>query len=203
MRLGHAVQDMLGTHAHYAQRGQSLATAALAGARDFVRWAHHPREDAVDAVHASRFYYHAHDADEMMAQEHGHFHVFVTAPDAGANGLAHLVGISMDAQGLPLRLFTTNGWVTGEAWTPAEALREALLGFRLVQTGRLAPVARWITAMVQFYAPVIEDLLRARDAQLQSHPAGIAQAWQDRAWHITSQQLLTDHWQRLQKECEA
>jgi hypothetical protein len=34
--------------------------------------------------------------------------------------LSHLVAISMDTRGMPIRLFTTNRWVTGETWYGAE-----------------------------------------------------------------------------------
>ncbi|MEE8172364.1 MAG: hypothetical protein V3T62_05480, partial [Alphaproteobacteria bacterium] len=38
---------------------------------------------------------------------------------SGDDALSHIIGISMDAKGMPIRLFTTNRWVTGEAWYKA------------------------------------------------------------------------------------
>jgi hypothetical protein len=205
MTPGQAVQDLLHAHAWYAQRGQSLASAALAGARSFVRWLHYPRNDVDDAAHGSRFFYHAHEPHEMLAHEHGHFHVFARLTDRAVNparsGYAHLVGISMDPQGAPLRLFTTNQWVTGEDWFDAVDLASAVQRFRVETPGRLAPVARWLTAMVQCYASDMVRLLVQRDAQLQAFAQRTQQdlhtARNDRSLHILSEQALPDHWNHL------
>lgn len=204
MTSGQAVHDMLQTHAWYAQRGQSLATAALAGARTFVRWAHHPRDDVDDALHGSRFFYHAHEPHEMLAQEHGHFHVFARVGSRTRFGYAHVVGISIDNRGTPLRLFTTNQWVTGEDWFDADALADVVTRFQVHTPGRLAPVARWLTAMVQCYSAPIQHLLVQRDACLKQHALDhqqdLSTARADRRLHILSEQALPDHWQHLQQE---
>jgi hypothetical protein len=204
MSTAQAVHNMLQTHAWYAQRGQSLATAALAGARSFVRWAHHPREDVDDALHGSRFFYHAHEPQEMLAQEHGHFHVFARVGSLARFGYAHLVGISIDNRGTPLRLFTTNQWVTGEDWFDAQALAPVVSRFQVQTPGRLAPVARWLTAMVQCYADAIQHLLVQRDVTLQRHAQAKQQDLntlrEDRSLHILSEQALPNHWQYLQQE---
>ena len=38
------------------------------------------------------------------------------APEDPDDNLSHLAAISMDSAGLPIRLFATNRWVTGEVW---------------------------------------------------------------------------------------
>jgi hypothetical protein len=45
----------------------------------------------------------------------------VAQPNQGGNNdkLSHLIAIAMDASGAPIRLFTTNRWVTGETWYAA------------------------------------------------------------------------------------
>ncbi|MBI5259239.1 MAG: hypothetical protein HY855_22235 [Burkholderiales bacterium] len=188
-----AAAEVLATQLDYAQRGRSLAQAALAGARHFVEWAHYPQDDCVDRRHGARFFYHAHDAAERAPNEHGHFHVFVTHADT----VVHLVGISIDANGLPTRLFTTNGWVTGGAWLDAGAMQPLLAGFSLQAAGRLAPLARWISGMVHLYQAQIAELLHERDLTLaawvrQHAPAGgLAGALQDRAVHIVSQRPVS------------
>lgn len=212
-----AVQDMLSVHAHYAQRGLGLAQAALAGSPRFVRWAHYPHNDVDDVAHGSRFFYHAHEPDEMLPNEHGHFHVFArtgnqrtkhNARDAHryAHLYAHLIGVSIDARGTPLRLFTTNQWVTGEDWAHASDVSRVLQRFQLQTAGRLAPVARWLNGLVQFYAESIQRLLNERDARLQKHAQRhrqtLAQAHADRRLHITSQQHLPHHWQHMQQESQ-
>ncbi|MBK6005201.1 hypothetical protein JJB11_03775 [Ramlibacter ginsenosidimutans] len=181
-----AADEVIAVQWHYASRGRSLAAAALAGAQRFVEWSHHPREDHVDAASGARFYYHAHPAGERAEGEHGHFHLFVPTPGQ-PDAISHLVGISLDARGLPLRLFTTNQWVTGEAWRDAPRMEALIAGFSLRAHGRLAPVARWLTAMVRLYDAEIIQLLHERDRRV----GGRGAALQDRSLHITSQRAVS------------
>jgi hypothetical protein len=77
---------------------------------------------------------------------------------------SHLVAISMDAAGRPLRFFTTNRWVTGETWYPAADVAAMLDRFVL---GPVAPsplLNRWLTALLGLYRPLLAELLVARDA---------------------------------------
>ncbi|MCX7814613.1 MAG: hypothetical protein N2256_03870 [Tepidimonas ignava] len=173
----------------YAQRGQTLAHAALAGARRFEVLRHHPAHDAVDRVHGTRFYYHAHGADRWgpdAPAEHGHFHLFWDGAAPGEH--VHLAALALDARGQPLRWFTTNGWVTAGRWLPAARLIERLPGYRIAQRGPLAPVARWLTAMVQLFADELVTLLHARDAALARHRGrrSLRQVLDDRAIEVLS-----------------
>jgi hypothetical protein len=74
----------------------------------------------------------------------------------------HLVGIAMDRAGRPLRLFTTNRWVTGETWYAAADIAASLDRFR-VDGEAPSPLDRWITAMVGLFRPTIARLLAERD----------------------------------------
>ena len=131
----------------------------------FDYWAHFPRDDARDPVSGARFYYHAHDPAEWPSNEHGHFHLFVA--DKDESGFAHVVAVSMDSQGRAQRLFTTNGWVTGETVRPAAALLEQLPnGFEINRARPSWLVGRWLTALVALLMPQIRELLEARDHAL-------------------------------------
>lgn len=200
--LAQAQQDLLAVHMHYAQRGQSLASAALAGARSYVSWVHYPVGDVKDVTHRTRFYYHAHDPQDMMADEHGHFHVFVDPLNRlDGQDLLHVVGVSLNAQGMPTRLFTTNQWVTGEAYQPASKMTPWIKKFCSQPKGRLAPLGKWLTALVTLYQTEVVQLLHERDRVLQAHKQGLTQALADRSLHFTSQLKLADYWKRLEKEC--
>ena len=190
---------ILQVHAAYAQRGVSLATAALAGANAFVCWQHYPKNDAVDDEHQTRFFYHAHDHDEALPNEHGHFHVFAKSSGQRAQTYAHLVGISLNAMGEPTRLFTTNQWVTGESMQAAHVLAQVIDGFVVQCHGRLAPIATWLTAVLGFYKDVIVKLLYQRDALLAQRGFDAA-VLNDREIHIVSEQPLTHYWDHLKKE---
>ena len=144
----------------YARQGRNLAWAALAGSRRFEPLVHHPRRDVVDPAAGSRFFYHAHEVAGDAMTEHGHFHLF----HQQAQGFSHLAALSLDAQGRPLRWFCTNQWVTGESWRSAGRWVQAVQGFSLQTRGRLAPVARWLEAMVALYADELLALLHERDA---------------------------------------
>lgn len=196
-----AQQDVMAVHMHYARRGKSLASAALAGAKSFVSWVHYPADDAKDAQHRSRFYYHAHDAQDMMRGEHGHFHVFVDLSNRmDGQDLLHVIGISLNGMGEPIRLFSTNQWVTGETYRPTSEMAPWVRNFCIHAKGRLTPLGRWLTALIALYEQEVVQLLYERDHVLQTHAQGLTKALNDRSLHFTSQLMLTDYWKRLEKE---
>jgi hypothetical protein len=150
-----------------------------------------PGDDVVDQITGARFYYHAHDPSEWHLDEHGHFHLFV-ASDAEP-GFAHLVAVSMAPDGRPVRLFTTNEWVTGEALVPADALLAGLPDrFEINRARPSWLVGRWLTCLVMLTLPRIEWLLRERDRALAA-PSGDwpdADVRQDRERHRLSELSL-------------
>lgn len=130
------------------------------------------------------------------AREHGHFHLFLRGdgvpagitplllPDAAvANApmpsqsaplkrgrrdeVCHLVAIALDARGEPIRLFTTNRWVTGESWYGADDVIGLLERFRLRSNAPLPLVNRWLAALLQLFATDIAVLLHERDRVIQ------------------------------------
>jgi hypothetical protein len=164
-----AAERVVRIQSRYAAAGIGLAQAALAGARELHTLRHYPAGDACDAASGSEFYYHAHGSRRPHPDEHGHFHLFVRRE---GHGFFHLAALSLDARGLPLRWFTTNGWVTGERWVDAHTVIAALPSFHPNARGRLAPVAAWLDAMVTLYADTLARLLRRRDAVIARRAAG-------------------------------
>jgi uncharacterized protein DUF6969 len=77
--------------------------------------------------------------------------------------VSHLIAIAVDAAGEPVRLFTTNRWVTGETWYRAEDVIRMLDRFSLDASEPASFVNFWLTAMVRLYQPQIAMLLRERD----------------------------------------
>lgn len=147
---------------HYAKRRSNLALAAMAGAQQGVYQAHYPNKDVIDPINNTRFYYHCHRKPSL---EHGHFHIFMNDREPGS--FVHLAALSLSAKGEPLRWFSTNAWVTGEHMQSADKVIALLDSFQVQVRGRLAPVARWLTAMVQLFRPQLEQLLRRRDGLMQ------------------------------------
>jgi uncharacterized protein DUF6969 len=124
--------------------------------------------------------------------EHGHFHLFLrgdgvpagitplllpelavaNAPAprqsaplklGGSDEVCHLVALAIDGKGEPLRLFTTNRWVTGETWYRADDVIRMLDRFRVRTERPSALLNRWIGALVRLFQPEIATLLRDRD----------------------------------------
>ena len=146
----------------YAQKGLTLGQVALCGAKEFIEWQHYPRNDLIDAESGYEFYYHAHSADEMPKNEHGHFHLFSRNPDHPER-FCHLIAISLDQKGLPVRIFTTNQWVTDESFEEAEEVLLRLRLFDMAIMGRMSRVATWITAFTRLFYRDMETLIRERD----------------------------------------
>ena len=130
------------------------------------------------------YYYHCHDARETPRGEHGHFHVFARNADGSHT---HLVGIAVDANGWPMRLFTTNRWVTDERWMPAPDV--LALAERVARSRRPDALARWLLAQLDLFRPQLETLLRRRDARLRALRRGRKQQrlFEDRRVRVLSQ----------------
>jgi hypothetical protein len=103
--------------------------------------------------------------------------------------LSHLVAISMDARGMPVRLFTTNRWVTGETWYGAEDVARMLDRFVINVSQPSVPLNAWITAMFALFRPQMRALLSARDAAVMNwrrRHRGKIHVFEDRRLEVTS-----------------
>lgn len=130
-----------------------------------------------------RAYYHYHADQPRAAAEHGHFHLFVRAPEQadGATRWAHLAGLGMDSQGQPVRWFAVNAWVTADAWAPRDWLIRQMGALSLRPEDDLLPA--WLTAMISSYRDLLVDLLAARDRVIADRAKGcmLADVLQDRS----------------------
>jgi hypothetical protein len=176
---------------------------ALHKGETFYEFNHYPADDVYDRETHAQYYYHAHRSE---TGEHGHFHCFLrpkgmpigvapieypaTDPWPQADeALSHLIAIAMDGYGFPTGLFTTNRWVTAEAWYPAEQVMRMLDRFVIDHAFPSWPVNRWISALFILYRPHIEALLKRRDeivwAWAEAHLG--EDVFEDRGLDITSQ----------------
>ncbi|MEM6586068.1 MAG: hypothetical protein AAF692_09960 [Pseudomonadota bacterium] len=141
-------------------------------------WTHYPKGDARSASCKARWYYHVHAAGSRDEDEHGHFHLFLHRtqlpeglepkvwPPQGEDAKAHvthLIGLSIDVNGIPRAWFATNRFVTNEFLYPADVMIEHLPDFNVDDTKEDDLVNRFVTAMVALYREEIADLLRRRD----------------------------------------
>ncbi|WP_316357145.1 DUF6969 family protein [Candidatus Neptunichlamydia sp. REUL1] len=175
--------------------------------RQGVLWEldHCPMQDTFDRETYSQYYYHAH-----RKGEHGHFHLFLrqggmekdTFPifyDARNDTLndidtyAHLIAISMDDEGYPLALFTTNRWVTGEDWYTSRDVKKMVDRFRVNHAHPSYVVNRWLNAMLILFRPQIDRLIEERETALERYANGIPikKVLEDHELDITSEMPIS------------
>jgi len=188
-----------------AKTNDNIVGELLRGEETFYEWNHYPDGDVYDHETHSQYYYHAHPPDERPG-EHGHFHAFLRpkgmpegiapadvpdyeAPKDSDDALSHLIAISMDAKGFPIKLFTTNRWVTGEVWYTAQDVCRLLPFFAIDHAQPSWPVNIWITNMVILFRPQIRRLIEIRDETVENwmrdHPT--ENTFEDRGLEVTSE----------------
>jgi hypothetical protein len=132
-------------------------------------WVQYPEPMAEDAHIGVGYFYHSHGSSRSHPDERGHFHVFMRGDGAVRS---HLAAIVIDAQGMPVRLFTTNRWVTDERWMTSERLLAwANPDSHLSERSGLA-VTLWIMHCLNLFYPQLEWLLHRRDESLHSLKTG-------------------------------
>ena len=176
-----------------AARNRNVVREVMAGDAAISEWRHYPEGEVYDRKTHAQYFYHAHPVRGCPVPEHGHFHTFLRAegmpvgvaplllpeiavadipalPPQGPplkhgtrEEVSHLVAIAVDAQGEPIRLFTTNRWVTGETWYRADDVIRMLEQFAITEAAPSETLNRWVGAVLRLFRPQIAALLRARD----------------------------------------
>ena len=80
--------------------------------------------------------------------------------------MTHLIAVSMNPQGLPICLFSTNRWVAGETWYRADDVCALIDRFDIDHARPSWPVNSWISAILQLFHPQAMALIRARDERM-------------------------------------
>jgi hypothetical protein len=124
----------------------------------------------------------------------------ISRPDRAEDVYAHLVAVSVDAHGLPVRLFTTSPWTTGEALFAAGDVIRMLDGFELEDARPERPANRWLALVLRLFRPQIEQLLHERDAVIER--LGIGPAIHDRR-HDRGFEVLSEAAVDLDEQIEA
>ena len=110
-------------------------------------------------------------------------------PEDPNDALSHLIAISMDRRGFPIKLFTTNRWVTGEYWYSASDVIKLLDYFLIDHAQPSWPVNMWVGAMIGLYRPQIEALIEVRDEAVEIWAKGKKpdNVYEDRDLEVTSE----------------
>lgn len=166
----------------------NVVAELLRDSESFRQWDHLPEDDVIDHESGGQYFYHAHAPEDRTADwscEHGHFHTFLRRngipedavpitvpgdglPDSTSQTNCHLITVSMNAAGYPVRLFTVNRWVTGDTWYSADDVCQFVSRFEIDQVRPSWPVNIWITEMLRLFRPQITQLLLDRDAAIAS-----------------------------------
>jgi len=175
-----------------AARNRNILSEVLAD-NPASEWQHYPDGEVYDSQSHAQYFYHSHPVSGRSAREHGHFHTFLRAEgmpvgaaplilpeiavaDAPAlppqapprkhgkrEEVSHLVAIAVDRRGEPIRLSTTNRWVTGETWYRADDVIRMLDRFVITEAQPSETLNRWVVAILRLFRPQIAALLRMRD----------------------------------------
>lgn len=171
------------------EEGGTNLVADVLGGRPFVEYEHYPPEDVRDRRTCAQYYFHAHPQTRGKWNDYGHFHTFLTLPGTLP---CHLIAIAMNRDGRPVRLFTTNRWVTGGPWLVAGDMIGLLDRFAIHRVKPSRPLNRWITAMFILFRAEMEQLLRMRDRRIavwqRRHPG--RDVFQDRNLEVASGQAI-------------
>ncbi len=200
-----AGEEVLEVERVLARTGDNVVSELLRGYETFYEWDHYPKGDVFDGQSSSQYFYHAHPSG-FRDSEHGHFHTFVRAKGLprgmkparrksrdkwpkGDDALTHVIAISMGSKGQPLRLFTTNRWVTGETWYRADDVAKVIGLFGIDHARPSWPTNRWVGAMVRLFWPQIILLLKARDQVIETWTPqnGGKDTLEDRGLEVVSQ----------------
>lgn len=198
-----AGRRLLDTYQVLARNGEHLLQSVLNGAAP-RHWSHYPDDDAIDYTSGYQWFYHSHSPEDRPgAAEHGHIHLFagrqlwngrlrsqaerdfaaMTGRPRRRVRTRHLLGIGLDAKGVPISLFTVNSWVTGDLMLSAW-LTEQLLEHLQLATAypRIDAVLESVTTL---YRAEIGRLLAFRDAALRTRTP--AEVLDDRSLEVLSE----------------
>lgn len=163
-------------------KGKNILHYTLEKKRKHIFMNHYPKGDRIDHETGAQYFYHCHRED-MDSMEHGHFHCFLRYKGIPGtikpmpladwdkymdNPMTHLVAIAMNCYGQPIRLFTVNRWVAAEIMYEAKHVQRFIKLFNMTLTDNpyWQTLDRWVSGMLQLFAPQIMWLHQERDHYL-------------------------------------
>jgi len=130
-----------------------------------------------------RAFYHCHDAPDLETNEHGHYHFFTRTKKN--DNWSHVVAMGMNNFGQPIRMFTTNLWVTDGHWFEHENFFAQVS--QLCDNNEYNHVTNWLKYCLLLFQNEINDLLQARDRQVELlYPNNHDQCFKDRSIYYLS-----------------
>lgn len=170
------------------REGSNLVIKIMNGKKYvFDPYYHYPYDGGVkDDKTGCQLFFHAH-----RENEYGHFHTFVKDEN---NELIHLVLISMNKQGEPIGLATVNGWVTGDKYVNAEALKKFSDSFYVnPNLYKDEKTIQFINYIFKAYKEEIYNLFDQRDKWIEEYVSkNYREPFEDRDFEILSYKEIAD-----------
>ena len=183
--LAYASQVLEAQQQMVTDKGKNIIHYTLRKKRKHVRMEHYPLGDRIDRETGAQYFYHCH-RENYESAEHGHFHCFLRhsgipksiKPTPLADWdknidspMAHLVAISMNCYGQPIRLFTVNRWISYEVWYDAKHILPFLRRYHLTLTDDpyWMVLDQWVEGILHLFAPQIAWLHTKRDEAIMHH----------------------------------
>ncbi|KTC71700.1 hypothetical protein Lbir_1555 [Legionella birminghamensis] len=180
--LAYASQILEAQQQMTTAKGKNIIHYTLQKKRRHESMSHYPKGDRIDRQTGAQYFYHCHreDFDNM---EHGHFHCFLRYKGIPArikpsplpdwdkhmdNPMAHIVAISMNCYGQPIRLFTVNRWVSSEIWYDAKHVSSFIKQYQMTleDDPYWQILDQWVEGMLHLFEPQITWLHQERDRQI-------------------------------------
>ena len=165
-------------------RNTNAVLLSLNGTNRIKPYQRYPQSPYYFGDHHWRAFYHSHEAPVQETDEHGHFHFFTRANQK--DEWSHVIGLGMDCVGQPVRLFTTNLWVTDGKWFDASQLTNQIE--ILADSKGQEVVTEWFKYILLLYQYEIRELLTIRDNQVAKlFPKHQDQCYLDRSIYYLSE----------------
>lgn len=152
---------------HMAKLNTNAVMKVLANVENVEAECRYPESGLMFSDKKWRVFYHCHESVSKHPDEHGHFHLFT---DIGDNNWAHVAGLSIDAEGQPLKWFLTNRWVTDGEWLTRDKFIEQLLSLVLSVDDDM--VGNWLCILLHLYSDALFMLYDERDKKVEQSLQG-------------------------------
>lgn len=183
--LAYATQVLQAQQEMSSKTGGNILHYTLKDSERHERMSHYPAGDRIDKKSGGQYFYHCHRED-FETTEHGHFHCFLRYKYIPKrikplmvsdwdryidNPMTHLVAIGMSQQGMPIRLFSVNRWVTSEIWYDSVHTPYFIKHFQMNVNDQSywSILDKWVEGMLHLFLPQISWLNAQRDQIIQLH----------------------------------
>ncbi|KTD50194.1 hypothetical protein Lqui_1519 [Legionella quinlivanii] len=180
--LAYASQILEAQQQMTTAKGKNIIHYTLQKKRRHESMSHYPKGDRIDRQTGAQYFYHCHRED-YESMEHGHFHCFLRYKGIPAkitptplsdwdknmdNPMTHIVAISMNCLGQPIRLFTVNRWVSSEIWYDAKHVSSFIKKYEMTleDDPYWMILDQWVEGMLHLFEPQIVWLHQERDKQI-------------------------------------